>query len=103
MTTEDIIIHIFCIVDDQMKGRSDIVKHEQSHLYPSELVTIGVLFALKGGHFAAFHRWLKRDYEDLFAGLPERTRLQRSLAAHQDWCDCLLAEPSLFTVGDSYP
>jgi hypothetical protein len=100
MTTEMIIIGIFCIVDDQMKG---ISKHEQSKLYPSELVTIGILFALKGGHFAAFYRWLKRDYDDLFAGLPERTRLQRSLAVHQDWCDRLLVEPSVVTVGDSYP
>jgi len=103
MTTEDIIIHIFCHVDDQMKGEGVIIKHPQAKLYPSELVTIGILFALKGGHFAAFYRWLKRDYEALFGGLPERTRLQRSLAVHQDWCDRLLAEPSLFTVGDSYP
>ena len=100
MTTELIIIGIFCIVDDQMK---DISKHEQAKLYPSELVTIGILFALKGGHFAAFYRWLKRDYDGLFGGLPDQTRLQRSLAVHQDWCDRLLVEPSVFTVGDSYP
>ena len=100
MTTELIIIGIFCIVDDQMR---DITKHEQAKLYPSELVTIGILFALKGGHFAAFYRWLKRDYDGLFGGLPDRTRLQRSLAVHQDWCDRLLVEPSVFTVGDSYP
>jgi hypothetical protein len=39
-----------------MKGQTDIdiVKHPQAKLYPSELVTIGILFALKGGHFAAF-------------------------------------------------
>jgi hypothetical protein len=36
------------------------------------LVTIGLLFALKGGHFRAFYRWLKRDFDALFAGLPER-------------------------------
>jgi len=100
MTTELIIIAIFCIVDDQM---GDIAKHEQAKLYPSELVTIGILFALKGGQFAAFYRWLKRDYDGLFGGLPDRTRLQRSLAAHHDWCDRLLVEPSVFTVGDSYP
>ena len=62
MTTEDIIIHIFCQGDDQMP---EINKHSQAKLYPSELVTIGMLFALKGGHFRAFYRWLKRDYNDL--------------------------------------
>jgi hypothetical protein len=100
MTTIDIIIQIFCIVDDEMKG---IAKHPQAKLYPSELVTIGILFALKGGHFRAFYRWLKRDYTDLFGALPERTRLQRLLKTHQDWCRLLLAEPSFFTVIDSYP
>lgn len=72
-------------------------------LYPSDLVTIGILFALKGGYFRAFYSWLSRDYADLFAGLPERTRLQRLLKTHQDWCECLLAQPSFFTVVDSYP
>lgn len=100
MTTENIIIQMFCIVDDEMK---EMPKHTQAKLYPSELVTIGLLFALKGGHFRAFYRWLKRDYDDLFAGLPERTRLQRLLKTHQDWCRKFLAKPSFFTVIDSYP
>ena len=100
MTTEDIIIHIFVEVDDQMP---ELRKHPQAKLYPSELVTIGILFALKGGGFRAFYRWLKRDYDALFAGLPERSRLQRLLKAHQDWCEVLLAKPSFFTVVDSYP
>jgi hypothetical protein len=100
VTTEDIIVHIFCKVDDRMPG---MPKHPQAKLYPSELVTIGVLFALKGGYFRAFYRWLKRDYEALFAGLPHRTRLQRALKSHQDWLDLLLAEATLFTVIDTYP
>jgi hypothetical protein len=81
----------------------DLPKHSQAKLYPSELVTIGLLFALKGGRFRAFYRWLKRDYEALFAGLPDRTRLQRALKSHQDWLKWLLADPTLFTVIDSYP
>ncbi len=44
MTTLDSIIHLFCLVDDRMQGEQ---KHPQAILYPSELVTIGVLFALK--------------------------------------------------------
>ena len=89
MTTEDIIIQIFCIVDDEMK---DMTKHTQAILYPSELVTIGILFALKGGHFRAFYRWLSRDYANLFAGLPERTRLLRLLAHYETLTDCFLVE-----------
>src|SRR5215472_6832066 len=100
MTTEDIIIQIFCLVDDQMK---EVPKHCQAKLYPSELVTIGLLFALKGGHFRAFYRWLKRDYDALFAGLPDRSRLQRLLVSHQDWNERFLADPSFFLVIDSFP
>ena len=99
MTTEYLIIALFCVVDDCM-GKT--AKHPQARLWPSELVTIGVLFALKGGYFRAFYRWLKRDYDALFGGLPERTRLQRLLVTHQDWCDRFLADPTFFTVIDSY-
>jgi hypothetical protein len=100
MTTEDIIIHIFCLVDESMKEARRV---PQTHLYPSEIVTIGILFALKGGHFRAFYRWLERDFAPLFAGLPDRTNLQRLLKTHQRHCDALLAQPSVLTVTDSYP
>ena len=100
MTTLDIIIHLFCLVDDHMKDQQ---KHPQARLYPSEIVTIGLLFALKGGHFRAFYRWLARDYADLFTGLPDRTRLQRLFKTHQDWFATFLADPSFFTVIDCYP
>ena len=100
MTTEDIIVHIFYQVDERLPP---LTKHPQAKLYPGELVTVGVLYALKGGHFRGFYRPLKRDYDSLFAGLPERSRLSRLLQTHQAWCDTLLAEPSFFTVIDSYP
>jgi hypothetical protein len=85
MTTEDIIIHIFCYVDDRM---GEAKKVAQADLYPSEVVTIGILFALKGGHFRAFCRWLKRDYAALFGGLPDRTALLRQLDAQQYQAEC---------------
>jgi hypothetical protein len=99
VTTEEFIIALFCEIDDRMPA---VPKHSQAKLYPSELVTIGILFALKGGYFRAFYRWLKRDYEALFVSLPERSRLQRALYTHRRWCDHFLAQPSFFTVIDSY-
>ena len=102
MTTEDIILHIFYWVATSLP---EITRHPQAKLYPSELVTIGILFALKGGHFRSFYRWLERDYGTWFGDgtLPERTRLQRLLNTHQDWCSLLMASPTFFTVLDSYP
>ena len=92
MTTEDFIITLFCEVDDRM---GDMGKHPQARLWPSELVTIGLLFALKGGYFRAFCRWLSRDNDELFGGLPHRTRLLRQLATHANWVsDSWLIRPS---------
>ncbi|HEX2908673.1 MAG TPA: hypothetical protein VHO69_17505 [Phototrophicaceae bacterium] len=100
MTTELIIILIFCAVDD---GLGVVAKERNAKLYPSEVITIGILFALKGGRFRAYYRWLKRDYDGLFAGLPERTALQKQRRRHEHRADQLLADPSLLNVIDSFP
>lgn len=100
MTTELIIILIFCVVDN---GLGVVPKERNAKLYASEVVTIGILFALKGGRFRAFYRWLKRNWDGLFGGLPERTALQRQLRSHEYQADQLLAEPSLLNVMDSFP
>ena len=99
MTTSDFITELFCKIDDAMK---DVTKHTQAHLHPSELVTIGVLFAIKGVGNRAFYRWLMRDYRSLFPSLPERTRLFRLVAKHHDWTTRFLAEPGLLCVADSF-
>jgi len=77
-------------------------KHSQARLWPSELITIGLLFVLKGGHFGAFYRWLKRDYAHLFRGSAHHIRLQQALKTHRNWCDLFLADPASFTVIDTY-
>ena len=99
MKNEDIITHLFCHVDDRLKW---VKKQPGSTLYPSELVTIGTLFALKGGRFRRFYRWLKREFSHLFPRLPERSRLLRLLATHRLWTDRFLAPVTFYTVVDSY-
>lgn len=99
MTTEDFIITLFCRVHDVM---GDKPKHRQANLYPSEIVTLGLLFALKGVGNRAFYRWLVRDFKGLFPKLPERTRLFRLFVTHQDWTNRFLVQPSLLSVIDSY-
>jgi hypothetical protein len=100
MTTEDMSIHIFCTVDDQM---GMVEKVPQADLYPSEVVTIGILLALQGGRLRAFCRWLKRDYDALCGGLPDRTTLERQLRAQQGHADTLLANPDLLNGIDAFP
>lgn len=97
--TENFIIELFCRIDDKMK---DVPKHSQSNLYPSEIVTLGILFALKGVGSSAFYRWLKGDCLYLFPKLPERTRLFRLFATHQNWTELFLADPTILGVADSY-
>jgi hypothetical protein len=99
MTTIDFITELFCCIDDAMQ---DVAKHSQSNLWPSEIVTLGMLFALKGVGNRAFYRWIKRDFKALFPNLPERTRLFRLFKTHLDWTNRFLAEPSLLGVGDTF-
>ena len=99
MPTEYFIIDLFCRVDDKMR---DVTKHTQAALYPSEVVTLALLFALKGQGNRAFYRWLRNNWRHLFPCLPHRTRLFRLFNSHQKWIDCFLADSSLIGVIDSY-
>src|ERR1044071_5746012 len=76
MPTDEIIIRLFCMVDDQL---GHVNKRSAAHLYASEIITIGLLVSLKGGRFRAFYRWLSANDRVWFPTLPERTRLQRLL------------------------
>ena len=98
MTTVDFITELFIKVDDEV----DDGKHPQATLYPSEVVTLALLYALKGCGQLAFWRWLNRDYSHLFHKLPHRTRLFRLFNSHRHYVDRFLAEPSLIGVIDSY-
>jgi hypothetical protein len=99
MTTVDLIIALFCQVDTHLH---DVSKHPQATLWPSEVVTLGLLHALKGGGNRAFYRWLTRDYRALFPHVPERTRLFRLFKTHQDWTQVFLAAPTVLGVIDTY-
>ena len=99
MTTEHLIIGIFCHVDNAI---GHLPRHSQAKLYPSELVTLALLYGLKGGTKRAFYRWLCRDYLCLFSTLPERTRLFRLFVTHHDLARHFLADPTLLGVIDSY-
>ena len=74
MPTEDFIIELFCQVDDKMLNAP---KHSQATLFPSEVVTLALLFALKGLVNRAFYRWLKNNWLPFFPSLPHHTHLFR--------------------------
>jgi hypothetical protein len=99
MSTQDFITEVFCRVDDVMR---DVAKHPQGALYPSEVVTLGLLFAIKGVGNRAFYRWIEANYVPMFPRLPERTRLFRLFAAHREWAQRFLADPTVLGVADSY-
>src|SRR6195256_4337929 len=99
MTTWDLIIALFSHVDEQLHA---IPKHPEVHFWPSEVIALGLLHALKGVGNRAFYRWLTRDYRTLFPRLPERTRLFRLFKTHQDWTQSFLASPTVLGVIDTY-
>src|SRR5436853_6869505 len=98
-TTIEFITALFCQVDDHLAG---LPKHPEARLWPSEVVTLGLLHALKGVGNRAFSRTMTRDYRALFPRLPERTRLFRLFTTHQDWTQVFLAAPTVLGVIDTY-
>src|SRR3989454_9424571 len=98
-TTIEFITALFCQVDAHLPG---LPKHPEAHLWPSEVVTLGLLHARKGGGNRPFYRWLPGAYRALFPRLPERTRLFRLFKTHHDWTIAFLAAPTVLGVIDTY-
>ena len=99
MNITDFITELFCQIDDALP---DMARHSQAILSLSELVTIGVLQAMKNVSQRAFYHWLRDNYSHLFPNLPHRTRLNRRLRTQQHWTGYFLAEPTVLGVADSY-
>jgi len=99
MTTPDFMIALFYAVDQAML---DVPKHPEAKLSPSEVVTLALLHAIKGGGTRAFSRWLTRDSLALFPQVPERTRLARLFKTHTAWTARFLAAPTVLGVADTY-
>ena len=61
-----------------------------------------VLFAIKGGKYRAFCRWIDYNHRRLFPKFPEVTRLWRLFQSHQHWSTQFLAEPTMLSIIDTY-
>ena len=99
MNIADFITELYCKIDDALP---DFPHHPQAILSISELVTIGVLHAMKNVKQRPFYRWLKDNYDCLFPKLPHRTRLFRRLETQAGWIGYFLAQPTVLGVADSY-
>jgi hypothetical protein len=98
MTTQNVIIAVFYAVDQEMR---EVPTHPDAKLSPSAVVTLAVLFAMKGGGRRAFYRWLTRDCLPLFPQVPERTRLAWRFTTHTTWTARFLAAPTVLGVADT--
>ena len=62
MSTIEFITALFYEVDEQLGA---IPKHPEAHLWPSEVVTLGLLHALKGVGNRPFYRTFRTPLEPL--------------------------------------
>ena len=62
MTKTDFIIELICLIDETIPNETmlNAIKHTQAILFPSEVVTLAILFVLKGVGNRAFYRWIER-------------------------------------------
>jgi hypothetical protein len=99
MPTDEVIIGMFCIIDEELGA---VKKHVQAKLYPSEVVTLMVLFSAKGGQYRAFYRWILYNYRKFFPNAPHYTRLLRLFRTHAQLCDRFLASLSTLSIVDTF-
>ena len=99
MNIADFITELYCKIDDTLPN---FPQHPQAILSRSEVVTIGLLYALKKVSRRAFYHWLADNQGRHFPKLPDRTRLFRRLEAKSCWSGCFLAQPTMLGVADSY-
>ena len=99
MNIADFITELYCKIDDALP---DFPQHPQALLSFSEVVAIGVLYAMKNVSRRAFYHWLKDNYGRLFPKLPHRTRLFRRLETQACWTGYFLAQPTVLGMADSY-
>lgn len=94
----DFTIALFCRVDDALREEP---KPALAHLHPSEVVTLGLLQALRGEGHRAFYRWLKKEVGALFPRLPEQSRLFRLLCHYRHLAEEFMAGATALGVCDT--
>lgn len=94
----DFTIELFCRVDDALL---DQTKPALAHLHPSEVVTLGLLYALRGRGYRAFYRWVQKELKALFPRLPEQSRLFRLLRKYRSLAEHFMAQATTFGVCDT--
>ncbi len=99
MPQDEFITRLFCRVDDKV---GFVKKYADETLYASEVVTLMLLFAIKGGQFNAFYRWISYNHRALFPKLPEATRLSRLFLNHHHWCIEFLGDVTTLGIIDTY-
>ena len=90
----------YCTVYAVDQEMLEIPKRPDAKLSPSEVVTLALLFAIKGGGMRAFYRWLTRDYCPCSrrpGAHPFGAALQDPHGGRQ-----VLAAPTVLGVADSY-
>jgi hypothetical protein len=94
----DFTIELFCRVDDTLLHEK---KPALAHLHPSEVVTLGLLYGLRGQGYRAVYRWVQKEMKALFPRLPEQSRLFRLLRKHHFLCERFMAHATALGVCDT--
>lgn len=99
MEENHIILELYFAIDEKLKF---IQRKADSIITVSEIVTIGVLYALKGRTKRQFYRWLSKNQKHNFPVIPERTRLFRLLEQYANVCSEFSGQETTLGIIDSY-
>lgn len=99
MPTDEVFIGVCWSVDAEL---GTVKKYSQAKLHPSEVVTLMRFFAIKGGRYRAFYRWILFNYQTLCPNAPHYSRLLRLYRTHAYVCERFLASISTMSMIDTY-
>ncbi len=98
LPARDFTVELFCRVDDALPEEK---KPALAQLHPSEVVTLGLLYALRGQGYRPFYRWVQKELKALFPRLPEQSRLFRLLRQYHGLCEHFMADATALGVCDT--
>jgi hypothetical protein len=99
MKEDHIILEIYFAIDEKLRG---FQRKADSIISIGEIVTIGILFALKGKKKRQFYRWLSANQRHNFPVIPDRTRLFRLMEKYSNLNSRFLGEETTMGIIDSY-
>jgi hypothetical protein len=99
VTQDDYTLTLFVRIDDALTTQT---LDPRSKLWPSEILTLLLLQAIKGYSMKRFCSWVKQNLSHFFPHIPERSRLSRLFSQWASSLSALFSSGRMIGIIDSF-